>query len=69
MSDFYGEKVIKLLRGDSFFFLGKRILKCRSAPGCSVPVTIRKSLSVTKAVLYRHTAGTDHLVYSFHLLL
>lgn len=50
MSDFYGEKVIKLLRGDSFFFLGKRILKCRSAPGCSVPVTIRKSLSVTKAV-------------------
>ena len=42
MTEFYGEKIIKLLRDDSFFFLGKRILKFRSAPGCSVSVTIRK---------------------------
>lgn len=48
MTEFYGEKIIKLLRGDSFFFLGKRILKCRSAPGCSVSVTIRKIIACDK---------------------
>lgn len=49
MTEFYGEKTIKLLRGGSFFLLGKRILKCRSAPGCSISVTIRKIIVCDKS--------------------